>query len=349
MKITLAEIAKLTGSELDGDPDYVIEDAAGIEEAGENQISFLENPKYASRVSSSKAGGIFLSKDVNGIKGGPKNKLFTDRPKWAYGEVLKKIHAEKWPSEAVVISDKAEIHFEAHLGKDVSVGAFAVIKGRTLIGKNTKIAAQCHIGYNARIGEDCVLHPQVVIGDFCELGDRVEVHPGSIIGGEGYAYWTDKKTGVHHKIPQVGRVVLENDVEVGSNVTIDRAATGETRIGEGTKIDNLVQIGHNVSIGRNGLVISQVGISGSTKAGNQVIFAGQAGIIGHLTIGDGAIITAQTGVMGDVKPGEILFGSPARPHREAMKLQAIFSKLPDIYRFFKKAKSLLPKEEPRAK
>lgn len=259
MKITLAEIAKLTGSELDGDPDYVIEDAAGVEEAGENQISFLENPKYASRVSSSKAGGIFLSKDVNGIKGGPKNKLFTDRPKWAYGEVLKKIYAEKWPSEAVVISDKAEIHFEARLGKDVSVGAFAVIKGRTLIGKNTKIAAQCHIGYNARIGEDCVLHPQVVIGDFCELGDRVEVHPGSIIGGEGYAYWTDKKTGVHHKIPQVGRVVLENDVEVGSNVTIDRAATGETRIGEGTKIDNLVQIGHNVSIGRNGLVISQVG------------------------------------------------------------------------------------------
>jgi len=156
------------------------------------------------------------------------------------------------------------------------------------------------------------------------------------------------KTGTHRKVHQIGRVVLENDVEVGSNVTIDRAATGETRIGAGTKIDNLVQIGHNVTIGRNNLIISQVGIAGSTIVGDQVVFAGQAGIVGHLKIGDGAIITAQTGVMGDVKPKEILFGSPARPHREAMKLQAIMSKLPDIYGFVKKAQKMLKKETSNA-
>ncbi len=349
MKITLGEIAKLAEAELEGDPQFVIEDAAGVTEAAKTDITFLENPKYAAQAAKSGAGAIFLPKSSKDIIGGPKNRLYTDSPKWAYAQVLKLIYEERWPKEAVITSDKADIHFEARLGKNVSVGAFTVIKGRTLIGDNVKIAPQCYIGYNARIGNDCVIHPQVVINDFCELGDRVVVHPGTIIGGEGYAYDTDRKTGVHRKVHQVGRVILEDDVEIGSNVTIDRAATGATRIGAGTKIDNLVQIAHNVTIGRNGLIISQVGIAGSTNVGDQVTFAGQAGIIGHLSIGDGAIITAQTGVMGDVKPKEILFGSPARPHREAMKLQAIFSKLPDIYSFFKKSKKTCSKDKSHAK
>ena len=349
MKITLAEIARITGAKLEGDAGFLIENAAGVAEAKKTDIAFLENLKYRTAVARSSAGAIFLPPDAADIDGGPKNRLFTDSPKWAYGEILKIIYEERWPQEPVALSDKADVHFEARLGKDVTVGPFSVVKGRTLIDDNTRVAAQCYIGYNVRIGKNCVIHPQVVINDFCELGDNVVVHPGSIIGGEGYAYDTDKKTGTHRKIPQVGRVVLEDDVEVGSNVTIDRAATGETRIGAGTKIDNLVQIGHNVRIGRNGLLISQTGIAGSTIVGNQVTFAGQAGIAGHLTIGDGAIITAKTGVMGNVKPKEILFGVPARPHREAMKLQALLSKLPDMYSFFKKAKSLLAKEETNVK
>lgn len=349
MKITTGEIASLTGARLEGDSEYIIENVAGVTEASSKEITFLENQKYAQAVSSSKAGAIFLPESAKNIEGGPPNRLYTDAPKWAYAQVLKKIYHERWPQEPIEISKKADVHFEARLGKDVTIGHFSVVKGRTLIGDRTRISAQSYIGYNVRIGRDCIIGPQVIVNDFCEIGDRVVIHPGTVIGGEGYAYDTDPKTGEHRKVHQVGRVVLGNDVEVGSNVTIDRAATGETKIGAGTKIDNLVQIGHNCRVGRNCLFVSQVGLAGSTLVGNQVTFAGQAGIAGHLTIGDGAIITAQTGVMGDVKPKEILFGSPARPHREAMKLQAIFSKLPDMYGFFKKAKALIGKETSNAK
>lgn len=349
MKISLGELAALTETRLEGDPNAVVEGAAGLLDAAATDVTFLENKKYAAKVGQSKALALFLPKSAEEtVSGGPKNRLYADAPKWAYAQVLKLIYEEKWPKEAAVISPRADVHHEARFGRDVSIGAFSVVRGRTLIGERTRVAAQCYIGYNVRIGKDCVLHPQTVINDFCELGDRVIIHPGSVIGGEGYGYALDEKTGEHRKVHQVGRVVVENDVEIGSNVAIDRAATGETRIGAGTKIDNLVQIGHNCRLGKNNLLVSQVGLAGSTITGDQVTFAGQAGIAGHLTIGDGAVITAQTGVMGDVPAKAVLFGSPARPHREAMKLQAVLSKLPEMYAFFKKAKALLDKEQSRA-
>ncbi|MFH1724659.1 MAG: UDP-3-O-(3-hydroxymyristoyl)glucosamine N-acyltransferase [Elusimicrobiota bacterium] len=339
MKMTLREIAELTGARLEGDPEYVIRGAAGLAEAAETDVAFIENPKYASQVAASKAGALFVRPSMKKAEGGPANRLYADEPRWAYAHVLEKVHAERWKAEPSVLSTKADIHFEARLGKEVAVGPFSVIRARTLVGDGTRIAAQCHIGYNARIGKGCVLHPQVVIGDYCELGDRVIVHPGTVVGAEGYGYWTDPKTGTHRKVAQVGRVVIEDDVELGANVTIDRATTGETRVGAGTKIDNLVQIGHNCVTGRNCLIISQVGLAGSTNVGNQVVLAGQAGIAGHLSIGDGAIVTAQTGVMGDIAPKAIVFGSPSRPHREAMKLQALLSKLPDMYNAVKQLRA----------
>jgi len=346
MKLTLKEIVELTGAELDGDETVVITGAGGMEDAQAEEITFLENPKYGPRVKTSKADAIFLPSALKGkIEGGPKNRLYSDQPRWNQAQVLQVIYDEKWPKEPIVVSDKSDIHPEAQLGKNVNVGSFTVIKSRTLIGEGTRLAEQVHIGYNVRIGKNCVLHPGVVIGDFCELGDNVIVQAGAIIGSEGYGYWTDPKTGTHHKIAQVGRVVIENDCEIHSNVTIDRAVTGETRIGAGSKIDNLVQVGHNCTTGPNCLIISQTGMAGTSKLGRQVILAGQVGLAGHLTIGDGAIITAQTGVMSDVAPKSIMFGSPARPHREAMKIQALLNKLPEMYGALKKFKALLGKEE----
>jgi len=338
VRISLGRLAELAGARLAGDAALEVTGAAGLLEAGPEDVSFLENPKYAEHVLASKAAAVFLPPAAEKTPGGPANRLYMDRPRWGYTKVLELIYQEKWKPEPAVLSPKADIHFEAKLGKDVAVGPFTVLKGRTLVGERTRIGAQCFIGYNARIGKDCVLHPGAYVGDYCELGDRVIVQPGAVIGSDGYGYDTDPKTGVHHKIPQVGRVVLENDVEIGANVTIDRATTGETRVGAGTKVDNLVQLGHNVTTGRNCLVISQVGVAGSTKIGNHVVLAGQAGLAGHIAIGDGAVITAQTGVMSDVPPKAVLFGTPGRPHREAMKLQALFSRLPEMYEAFKKRK-----------
>lgn len=336
MKITLGELAAKTGARLEGDAAHEVTGAAGLTEAGPGDVSFLENPKYAADVLASKAGAVFLPLQAQAIPGGPKNRLYSDQPRWGYAQVLDLIYQDKWKPEVPVVSKHAEVHREAVLGKDVAVGAFTVVKGRTIVGERTRIGPNCYVGYNARVGKDCLIHPRVHIGDYCEVGDRVILHPGTVVGSDGFGYWTDPKTGKHHKIQQVGRVVLEDDVEVGANVTIDRATTGETRIGAGSKVDNLVQFGHNVTLGRNCIVVSQVGVAGSTKIGNQVTLAGQAGIAGHVSIGDGAIVTAQSGIMSDIAPKSIVFGSPARPHREAMKLQALLNKLPEMYETLKK-------------
>ncbi|MEK7745135.1 MAG: UDP-3-O-(3-hydroxymyristoyl)glucosamine N-acyltransferase, partial [Elusimicrobiota bacterium] len=285
MRITLGEIAKLTGADLEGDPAFAVTGAAGLEEASEKEVSFLENPKYASLVAASRAGAVFLPPQAKWTPGGPRNRFYSEHPKWCYAQVLMLIDKERARPEAPGISPKAEVHYEARLGKDVTVAPFAVISARTLVGDGTRIGAGSFLGYNVRVGKDCLIYPNVSIGDYCEVGDRVIIHSGTVLGSDGYGFWTDPRTGKHHKIPQIGRVVVEDDVEIGSNVSIDRATTGETRVGAGTKIDNLVQLGHNVVLGRNCLVVSQVGIAGSTEAGDQVILAGQVGLAGHLKIG----------------------------------------------------------------
>lgn len=330
MKKTLVELAQMVGGELKGDPTHFIQGAAGLAEATPSDVSFLGNPKYAPGLKTTKAGAVFLRRsDDKDPDGGPKNKIFVEAPQWAFAQVLRVLEGETL-RRPQGIDSQAKVHDQAILGRDVCIGPFCVVEAGARIGDRTVLLAQCYVGANAVLGQDCLLYPQAVVRENCELGDRVIVHSSTVIGSDGYGFFTDKG-GLHHKIPQIGRVVVEEDVEIGSNVSVDRATTGATRIGAGTKIDNLVQIAHNVQIGKNCLIVAQVGISGSTVIGNRVVLAGQAGIVGHLTIGDGAVITAQTGVMNDVGPGEVLFGYPARPHREAMKLQALLSRLPEMY------------------
>lgn len=337
---TVGELAALVGGRAVGDESFMIEGAAGLSEAGPRDVSFLGNPKYAEAAMTSKAGCLFLPPQAEKAPGACQNRILVEDPQWAFALVLRLVESNR-PKAMPKIDEKASVHYGAKLGANVSVGAFAVVEKGAVIGDNTVIMPQVYVGENARIGKDCKLYPRVVVREDCALGDRVIVQPGAVIGGDGYGFSPDKKTGALRKIPQLGNVVVGDDVEIQSNATIDRGTVGSTLIGANTKIDNLVQIGHNCQIGKSCLLVSQTGIAGSTTLGNGVITAGQAGLAGHLKIGDRAIISAQTGVMADVEPGKVLFGSPGRPHREAFKLQALYGRLPELFDAVKQIKAKL--------
>ncbi len=305
------QIAQAVKGQLQGNASVSIEGAAGLEEATEKQISFFHNTKYAAALKKTRAGAVLIPENTNGTKL-PEGKTLirVSNPQWAFAQVLSLL------DQGRQVHPKG-IHPKAH------------VEPSAVIGAGTVVYPGCFIGQNVRVGENCLIYPNVVLREETVVGARVIIHAGSVLGADGYGFVT--VGGRHEKIPQIGRVVVEDDVEIGANVAIDRATTGETRIGAGTKIDNLVHIAHNVQIGRGCLITGQVGIAGSTKIGDRVMMGGQAGIVGHVTIGEGAIIAAQSGIMNNVAPGEVLFGSPARPLKEAMKLQALFGRLPEIY------------------
>lgn len=334
MELKLKDIAQMVGGRLEGNPEEVISGAAGLTEARKGDISFLGNPKYQPLLQETRAGCVFLPEDLkaDGYLG---NRIHVKNPQWAFAQVLTVWEKER-RQHPKGIHSTAVVHSSAKLGREVVIGAHTVVEEGVRIGDRSVLYAHCYVGANSQIGSDCLIYPRVVVREECLLGDRVIIQPGVVIGGDGYGFVMIE--GSHRKIPQLGRVVVEDDVEIGANTTIDRATTGETRIGKGTKIDNLVQIAHNVKIGRHCLVISQVAIAGSTQIGNYVTLAGQVAIAGHLKIGDKAVIAGQSGVMSDLEPGTVVFGSPARPHREAMKIQAILGKLPEIYQTIKEMK-----------
>ncbi len=324
---TVAELAACVGGEFPPDRAAVqITGPAPLADAQPGEISFFGHPRYAAEMRSTRASAVLVPRDFQGET--PAACIRVDNPSSAFTRITEQFHPA--PSASPVgIHPSASVDPGAKVSPEASVQAQAVVEAGAVIGPRSVIGAGSFVGRNAVIGGDCLLHPHVVVREECVLGDRVILHCGVVIGSDGFGY--DTREGRHHKIAQSGHVVVGNDVEIGANTTVDRARFGRTVIGEGTKIDNLVMIAHNVIIGRHCIICAQVGISGSTQVGDYVILAGQAGIVGHLKIGDGAIIGAQSGVSNDVEPKARLVGSPPRPIGEWKRTVVRIDRLADLY------------------
>ena len=323
--LTAAALAAAVGGSLEGDGTVEVTRVAALDLADGASLSFFSGRRYAAEAMATRAAAVLVTPDLAPRVTHVRARIVVDAPQEAMLIVLPLLHPERAPVAAVHAS--ATIG-KAELAADVVVGAGAVIADGARIGARSRIGAGVSIGEGATIGADCLIHPNVSIYAHSVLGDRVIIHSGAVIGGDGFGYVFTR--GAHQKIPHVGRAVLESDVEIGANTTIDRGSVGDTVVGAGTKIDNLVQVGHNVRIGRLCLIMSQSGISGSTRLGDGVVIAGQVGLVGHITVGDGARIGGQACVMGDVPAGETWSGYPARPHREALRTLAAAAKLPAL-------------------
>lgn len=343
MKKTLKEIAELVGGELVGDPEIVISGVSGIKEAKKGDITFLANRRYMPMIDETRASAIMTPLDVEAAS---KAIIRVKDPSLAFARIVALVH----PAEIhhpCGIHKTAVISKKAKIGHSVAIGPYVVIEDGAQIGDRTIIYAHSFIGHDVRIGCDCILYPNISIRERVVIGNRVFIQSGTVIGSEGFGYVTVE--GEHRLIPQVGTVVIEDDVEIGANVTIDRARFDRTFIGRGTKIDNLVQIAHNVTIGENSIIVAQAGISGSTHIGNRVTIAGQAGLVGHIEIGDGAILAAQAGITKSVPPNTMVSGYPARPHQEAMRIYAAMTKLPEIIKTLSELKKKIQELEERVK
>ena len=287
-------------------------------EAGTEDLVFLVEPKYAAAVQASQAGAVVAAAPVEG-----KPTLVVKSPRIAMAKALALFAP---PRLASGIAPTAAVHPSARLGEGVSIGPCAVVGPDVVVGDRTVLHPGVVLEDRVQVGEDCLLYPNVVVREDCRLGSRVIVQPGAVIGSDGYGFVTlpDK---THLKMPQIGSVIVGDDVEIGANVTIDRATIGETLIGRGTKIDNLAHVGHNVQIGEHGLIVSQVGISGSVTIGDRVTLAGQVGVAGHLTIGDDSVVAGRAGVTKSLPGRTMVSGFPARPHREELRRQAMLDQL----------------------
>jgi UDP-3-O-[3-hydroxymyristoyl] glucosamine N-acyltransferase len=320
---TLGELAQALGAALEGDPGRVIAGVAPLETAGPDQISFLTHPKYLSLAKSSRAGALLVPEDTVGLQS---PLLRSSAPQRALISLLQLFH----PTPPVVpgVHPAALVATTARVHPEASVGAFSVVEDGAVIGSRARIFPMVYVGTGVEVGEEAILYPHVVIREGVRVGRRVIIHPGAVIGADGFGYAFDGT--VYQKIPQVGGVILEDDVEVGANVTIDRATLGHTVIRRGTKVDNLVQIAHNVVIGEDVIVVAQTGISGSCRVGNRAVLAGQVGLADHVTVGEGVRVGAQSGVTHDLDPGESYFGYPARPVAEARRIYGALPRLPDL-------------------
>ena len=335
-QVTLKELADLAGGTVKGKPEFVVSEILPLDLAGPNDLSFVESSKYLKKALVLSAGALLLTPNTDNII--KKHLIEVSNPRLAYVKLLRHCYRVKFPS--CIIHPSSVIDPFANIAKDVSVGPNVVIEKGVSVGIGSVIMAGTVVGEGAVIGADCWIYPNVVIGHNCILGDRVIIFGGAVIGGDGFGYVPDEQ-GHHLKIPQRGIVVLEDDVEVGANSAIDRAVAGETRIGRGTKIDNLVQIAHNIHIGEDTIIVAQAGIAGSTTIGSHVIIAGQAGVNAHITIGDNAIVGAQGGATGSVPANTFVSGCPARPHKEQMRILGALQQLPELLCRVKKLEEII--------
>jgi UDP-3-O-[3-hydroxymyristoyl] glucosamine N-acyltransferase len=325
VQLTARDIARLVGGELSGDPNQLLSGLAGLREATPGDVSFLASPKYQAAVKASRAGALIVARDLVVDFDGAIIRV--DNPSEAFADLVRQVAAPPviFPPG---VHPTAVVAASARLGKDVSIQPHAVIEDRAVIGQRTVIGAGTYIGHESRIGADCRFYANVSLRERTVVGDRVILHSGVVLGADGFGY--EAVNGIHKKIPQVGNVEIGDDVEIGANSAVDRGRFGRTRIGQGTKIDNLVQIGHNCVVGEHCIICGLVGIAGSTIIGNHVTLAGQVGVAGHLTIGDKSIIMAQAGVTKDVPAGSVMLGAPAVPHKEFKRMNAVIQRLPEI-------------------
>ncbi len=333
IQYTLDDIAGQIGGTVEGDGNILIFGVAKIEDAGQGQMTFLANTKYQKYLDQSNASVIIVPNDVESVSG--KIFLRAENPYFAFMKAVRLFHPEQ-PYIEKGIHPTAVIGNDAKLGENISIGAYAVIGDRCSIGSNTTILPHVVLGNDVSVGEDCILHAHVSLRERVQIGNRVVIYDGTVVGSDGFGFAPEG--GKYHKIPQIGTVVIEDDVEIGANVTIDRATLGETRICQGVKLDNLIQIAHNCEIGESTVVAAQTGISGSTKIGKHVRVGGQAGFAGHMSIGDGAAIGAQSGVTKSVAEGVYVFGYPAKPHKEEFRIQGAQRRLPELLKEIKELK-----------
>ena len=322
----LQDLAVRLECRLEGSGDVEIVRVAGIQHAQPGDLTFLANPKYESALARTKASAVLLREDAPAA---PCAMLRTRDPYLAFARAVG-VFAPAW-RPATGVHPMAAVSADARIGRHVSIGAFVVVGEGASVGDNTVVFPNVTIGPGAQIGQDCVIHSNVAIRERVVLGNRVILQNGVVLGSDGYGF-VRRGDGTHEKIPQIATVVIEDDVELGANTTVDRPAVGETRIRSGTKIDNLVQIGHGVSVGRNVLMAAQVGIAGSTEVEDDVIFGGQVGVGGHLTIGRGSVAVGQSGVTNSLAPGAMVAGYPAIDGSEWRKAAVIFRRLPELKR-----------------
>ncbi|MGI9108779.1 MAG: UDP-3-O-(3-hydroxymyristoyl)glucosamine N-acyltransferase [Opitutales bacterium] len=336
LAFTIAELASLTGAKaVEGACVGAITGIAALAEATPADLSFLGNAKYADAVASSKAGALLVPVAFAGKPASGQAFLRVDNPSYALALLCSVLEARLWPRPAAGIHVSAVVAASAKVDPSAHVGPLCVIGEGAVVSAGVTLEARCHVGVQASVGVGCWLKPGVVIGDYCVLGARCRLQSGAVIGSDGFGY--EPVNGEIQRIPQIGNVVLEDDVEVGANSTLDRARFSQTVVGRGTKIDNLVQIAHNVRIGRQCLITAQVGIAGSTTLGDHCVLGGQSGVAGHLTLGDRVKLGAQTGLFEDVPADGFMNGTPAVTFGLERRLVVLSRRLPEL---FKKVDSL---------
>jgi len=330
MQFTAQQIGLLLNGSVEGNPDVTVDKLGKIEDAGEGALSFLANPKYEPFLYTTQASAVIVSEGF--IPAGPINTTLI-RVKDAYSAfsvLLEKYNTLKLSK--VGIEEPSFIHSTAKIGKDVYIGAFAYVGANAIVGDNSKIYPQTYLGDNVEVGNDTTLFSGVKIYADCKIGDRVIIHASTVIGSDGFGF-APQADGSYSKVSQIGNVIIEDDVEIGSNTSIDRATMGSTIIRQGVKLDNLIQLAHNVEIGKNTVIASQTGISGSTKVGEQSIIGGQVGVVGHITLAKGTQIQAKSGINRSIEePGKKWAGAPASPYSHHMRSQVVLARLPELER-----------------
>jgi UDP-3-O-[3-hydroxymyristoyl] glucosamine N-acyltransferase len=327
MKFTAKQIAEFLKGTIEGNPEAEVHTVAKIEEGEQGSLAFFANPKYEKHVYSSKASIILVNKDFKPQKDISATLIRVNNAYEAFASLLE-LYQQSLPQKSG-IRELSSIHDTAVVGENVYIGEYAVIEQGARIGNNVKIYPQVFVGDGVEIGDNSVLYPGVKVYERCKIGKNCIIHSGTVIGADGFGF-APSDSSDYKKIPQIGIVILEDNVELGANCCIDRATMGATVIHEGVKLDNLIQIAHNVEVGDNTVMAAQTGVAGSTKIGKRNMFAAQVGIVGHLNIGDDVKIGGQTGVMNDVKDKETIQGSPALPYRNYWKSYLLFSKLPEL-------------------